>query len=73
MVVVVVVLVVVVVVVVVVSSSSALFLVEIIVVLLFCRNLTFELVVDCMPAGGGLGGRSPPHLQTYSLLAKQKL
>ena len=64
MVVVAVVLVVVVVVVVVVSSSSAVFLIEIVVVLLFCRNWTFELVVDCMRAGlekkrGVEGGRSP--------------
>ena len=86
---VVVVVVLVVVVVAVVSSSSAVFFVDIVVVLLFCRNSTFELVVDCMraglekkegsrggaapPAGEGWGGRTPPHLQTYSLLAKQKL
>ena len=66
------------------------FFVDIVTALLFCRNSTFELVVDCMcaglkkksggsrggaapPAGGAGGGRSPPHLQTYSLLAKQKL
>ena len=52
-----------------------LFLFDIVVVLLFCRNSTFELVVDCMCAGlktkrgvegghspargGGWGGRSP--------------
>ena len=47
------------------NSSSAVFFVDIVVVLLFCRNLTFELVVDCMRAGlkkkaGGRGGRSPP-------------
>ena len=73
--------------VVVVSSSSCF---GEIVVVLFCRNSTVELVVDCMraglkqksggsrgaqppPAGGVGGGRSPLHLQTYSLLAKQKL
>ena len=49
---------------------------EVVVVLLFCRHLTFELVVDCVraglekkagveegrspPCGGGLGGGSPP-------------
>ena len=65
-------------------------MVEIVIVLLFCRNSTVELVVDCMRAGfkkksggsrggaapsaGGVGGvGAPPHLQTYSLLAKQKL
>ena len=42
-----------------------LFFVEVVVVLLFCRHLTFELVVDCMRAGlekkrGVEGGRSPP-------------
>ena len=41
-----------------------LFFVDIIVVLLFCRHLTFELIVDCMQAGlekqaGGRGGAQP--------------
>ena len=60
----------------VVGSSSAVFFVDIVTALLFCRNSTFELVVDCMraglkkrrgveggrslPRGGGWGGRSPP-------------
>ena len=62
---VVVVVVVVVEVVVVVSSSSAVFFVDIVTAVLFCRNWTFELVVDML---AGLkkkkrrveGGRSPP-------------
>ena len=42
-----------------------LFFVEVVVVLLFCRHLTFELVVDCVRAGlekkrGVEGVRSPP-------------
>ena len=65
------------------------FFVDIVLVLLFCRNSTFELVVDHMRAGlekkrgvegertpragGDGGGGAPLHLQTYSLLAKQKL
>ena len=40
------------------------FFVDIVVVLLFCRNSTFELVVDCMRAGlkksGGLRGGAAP-------------
>ena len=52
-----------------------LFFVEVVVVLLFCRHLTFELVVDCVRAGlekkrgvegvrslsaGGVGGGGAP-------------
>ena len=41
------------------------FFVDVVTALLFCRNSTFELVVDCMCAGlkkkaGGRGRRSPP-------------
>ena len=41
-----------------------LFFVEVVVVLLFCRDLTFELVVDCVlglkKSGGSRGGAAPP-------------
>ena len=43
-----------------------LFFVDIVTALLFCRNSTFELVVDCMCAGlkkksgGSRGGAAPP-------------
>ena len=62
-------------------------LVAIVAALVFCRNSMFELVVDCMrllglknKVGGSrggaalpeLGGRSPPHLQTYSLSRQEK-